>query len=286
MEPAGRPESQIPIISDGVNYKSSSLHQRSKNEDFISENTYFLLIDLGNTSAKLRLAGGAHLLGKTRRLPTAALLAPGGRGELKKMLANWRFGRAVMSSVVPDGARVVSDLLPEVLAVGARTDAGVDLRGYPGRRTLGADRIANMAGALARHGPGPLVVVDFGTAATFNALDAEGRFLGGAIAPGWGAMSGYLAAHTAQLPPVRLAGAGPAAIGRSTAGAIRAGTLLGYRGLVREILEGLRAELGGRARVVATGGDARFLAARGWGLFDTVDSDLTLHGLRIIAGRA
>ena len=66
---------------------------------------------------------------------------------------------------------------------------------------------------------------------------------------------------------------------------IRAGTLLGYRGLVREILDTTRAELGGRARVVATGGDAPFLAARGWGLFDLVDPDLKLHGLRVIAGR-
>ena len=80
-------------------------------------------------------------------------------------------------------------------------------------------------------------------------------------------------------------GATPRAIGRSTVAAIRAGTLFGYRGLVREILDGLRAELGGTARVAATGGDARFLAALGWGLFDVVDPDLTLHGLRAIATR-
>lgn len=245
----------------------------------------FLLVDLGNTSAKLRLADAARLLGKTRRLPTAALLAPGGAGALREALAGWRYGRMVMSSVVPAAARMVAEALPGVLSVGARTDTGVDLRGYPGRKTLGADRVANLVGALARHGPGPLVVVDFGTAATFNALDAAGRFLGGTIAPGLAVVRDYLPARGAQLPPVRLAGAGPRAIGRSTAGAIRAGMLLGYRGLVREILDAMRAELGGQARVVATGGDAPFLAARGWGLFDLVDPDLTLHGLRVIAGR-
>ena len=245
----------------------------------------FLLIDLGNTSAKLRLATAARLLGQTRRLPTAALLAPGGAGALEGALAGWRFGGAVLSSVVPAAARAVAAALPGMGAVGARTDAGVDLRGYPGRRTLGADRLANMAGALARHGPGPLVVVDFGTAATFNALDAAGRFLGGAIAPGLAAVRDYLPARGALLPPVRLAGAPPRAVGRSTAAAIRAGTLLGYRGLVREILDAIRAELGGQAQVVATGGDARFLAARGWGFFDVVDPDLTLHGLRVIAAR-
>ena len=96
-------------------------------------------------------------------------------------------------------------------------------------------------------------------------------------------MSGYLPARTAQLPRVKFAGAVPRAIGRDTAGAIRAGTILGYRGLVREIIAGLRAELGAPARVIATGGDARFLAARTGELFDSVDPDLTLHGLRAIA---
>ncbi len=245
----------------------------------------FLLVDLGNTAAKLRLAGPTRLLGQTRRIPTAALLAPGGARALEETLAGWRYGHAVMSSVVPAAARVLARGLPGALSVDARMDTGVDLRGYPGRKTLGADRLANLAGALARHGPGPLVVVDFGTAATFNALDARGRFLGGVIAPGWAAVRDYLPARGAQLPPVRMAGARPAAIGRSTVAAIRAGTLIGYRGLVREILAGLRSELDGEARVVATGGDARFLAARGWGLFDVVDPALTFHGLRVIAAR-
>ena len=247
--------------------------------------TALLLIDLGNTSAKLRQADASRLLGKTRRLPTAALLAPGGADALRETLGAWRFGRAVLSSVVPAAARVVAAACPDVLTIHAKMETGVDLRFYPGARTLGADRLANLAGALDRHGPGPLIVVDFGTAATFNVLDARGRFLGGAIAPGWAAVSGYLPARTAQLPPVKFTGAVPHAIGRNTAGAIRAGTVLGYRGLVREIIDGLRAELGTPARVIATGGDARFLAARAGRLFDAVDPDLTLHGLRVIALR-
>lgn len=246
----------------------------------------FLLLDLGNTSAKLRLASASRLLGRTRRLPTTALLADDGATALKNALAGWRYGRAVLSSVVPEAARVVMEALPEALTIHGKTDTGVDVRGYPGAKTLGADRLANMAGALARHGPGPLVVVDFGTAATFNVLDARGRFLGGVIAPGWAAVAGYLPARGAQLPPVRLTGkTTPRAIGRNTVEAIRAGTILGYRGLVREIIAGLHAELGMPARVIATGGDARFLAARGWALFDAVDPDLTLHGLRVIAAR-
>ena len=246
----------------------------------------FLLVDLGNTSAKLRLADTGGLRGRTRRLATAALLARGGRGALEETLAGWRYDRAVLASVVPEAARVVTAALPGMLVVGRTLDTGVDLRGYLGAKTLGADRLANLAGALDRHGPGPLIVADFGTAATFNVLDARGRFLGGAIAPGWAAVSGYLSTRTAQLPPVRFAGAAPRAIGRNTAGAIRTGAILGFRGLAREIIDALKAELGAPARVVATGSDARRLAARGGLAFDAVDPDLTLHGLRVIAARA
>ena len=258
------------------------LQNRSQNPQFIA---HYLLIDIGNTSTKMRLASSAHLFRQTQRLPTATLLSPNGILGLRRALVGWNFGGVVMSSVVPDAARVIAGALPDILSISARTDSGVDLRNYPGRETLGADRIANMAGALALHGPGPLIVVDFGTAATFNALDANGQFLGGVIAPGLAVVRDYLPTRGAQLPPVSLTGAKPKAIGRSTVAAIRAGTLIGYRGLVREILAGLRAELGGTARVVATGGDARFLAARGWGLFDAVDPNLTLQGLRVIAAR-
>ncbi len=246
----------------------------------------FLLIDLGNTTAKLRLADPESLRGTTRRVPTAALLAADGPAALQKVLAGWRYEHALLSSVVPAAVRAVVAALPGIDLLTPRLDTGVDLRGYPGAKTLGADRLANLAGALARHGPPPLIVVDFGTAATFNVLDARGRFLGGTIAPGLASMTGYLPARAAQLPPITLAGPPPTAIGRSTAAAMRAGALLGYRGLVREILDRLRAELGDpSARVIATGGDAAFLAARLDLPFDAVDPDLTLHGLRVIAAK-
>ena len=162
----------------------------------------FLVIDLGNTAAKLRLARVGSLLGETRRVPTATLLSSAGPAALQDALAGWDFGRAILSSVVPDATRVIEGGVPpdKLLRVSPELDTGVDLRGYPGKATLGQDRIANMAGALARHGPGLLIVVDFGTAATFNALDAKGRFLGGVIAPGWTAVSGYLPSRAAQLP--------------------------------------------------------------------------------------
>ena len=242
----------------------------------------FLLIDLGNTATKLRLADAAALRGKTRRVPTAELAGSGGAEVLRNALAGWRWERVVMSSVVPAAARVVRAALGEVWEVGAGTETGVDLRGYPGVKTLGADRIANMTGALAWYGPGPLIVVDFGTAATFNALDADGRFLGGTIAPGLRSVAEGLTGRAALLPPVRLTGVFPKAVGRNTQEALRAGALIGFRGMVREIVAALRGELGAEARVVATGGDARVVARWGGPALDVVDPELTLQGLRII----
>ena len=250
---------------------------------------HFLVIDLGNTAAKLRLARAGSLLGKTRRVPIAALLSPAGPASLQEALAGWDYGYAILSSVVPDAARVIARTIPpdRLLRVSPELDTGVDLRGYPGKATLGQDRLANLAGALALHGPGPLIVVDFGTAATFNALDAKGRFLGGVIAPGLAAVRDYLPSRAAQLPAVDLRRPPRQAIGRNTRAAILAGVAIGYRGLVREILDGLRAELGpkGKVRVIATGGDARWVSRQLPGAFAAVDPDLTLHGLRVIAAR-
>jgi type III pantothenate kinase len=172
-----------------------------------------------------------------------------------------------------------------LLQVSAQCDTGVDLHGYRGRHSLGQDRIASAAGALARHGPGPLIVVDFGTAATFNVLDASGRFLGGVIAPGLAAVRDYLPERTAQLPPLNLRRRLSAATGGDTRASMLAGVTLGYRGLVREIVTGIRAELESPARVIATGGDARWVAGQLPGTFDVIDPDLTLHGLRTIATR-
>ncbi len=251
----------------------------------------FLLIDVGNTTTKLRLATHTRLLGKTRRLLTTDLTrtTASASASLRTMLAEWEPARVVVSSVVPDAMRAILRMFPRTVPVTADLDAGVDLRGYSGTATLGADRIANVVGALARHGPGPLIVVDFGTAATFNALDARGRFLGGIIAPGRSAVANYLPAHTAQLPPIRLAGQVPRAIGRNTREAMRAGAIIGYRGLVRELVDALRAELapgaGETVRIIATGGDAAWVARILPGTFAATEPDLTLHGLRLIAAR-
>lgn len=244
----------------------------------------FLLIDIGNTHAKLRLASPERLLGTTRRLPTARLLDPSkGADALARVVDRWKYRRAVLSSVVPAATRLVTSLLgaAQILRVHQRLEIGVDLSSYPGRKTLGADRLANMAGAMALYGPGPLIVAGFGTAAVFNVIDGQGRFLGGVIAPGLAAIHASLPARTAQLPLFRNLKTPARALGRTTRESLAAGTVLGYRGLVREILAALQVE-SGPARVIGAGGDAAFLAAQ-TGAFDVVAPDLTLEGLRVIA---
>ena len=245
-----------------------------------------LLIDIGNTFAKLHRARQGALVGKVRRVPTASLVDEYARATA---LRAWRYDRVVLCSVVPTIAQRVQASLPKYvtsLAVNpAMRGLPVDLSRYPQRRTLGADRLANMVGALALHGEEkrPLIVVDFGTAATFNVLDEKACFLGGIIAPGLGSMSHYLFARGSQLPQLDRVQEVPASpIGRSTRAAMRVGTVLGYRGLVRELLTSLREKTPG-SLVVATGGDAEFVAGLLPEIIQRVEPLLTMHGLRIIA---
>ncbi|NQX00543.1 type III pantothenate kinase, partial [bacterium] len=147
---------------------------------------------------------------------------------------------------------------------------------------IGAARLANAAGVQSRHGV-PAIVIDFGTAVTFDVISAEPAYCGGVIAPGLGAMSGYLSQKTALLPTIELAE--PAsAIGKTTEHAMQVGAVFGYRGLVKEIIARIRMELPGEPRIVATGGDAA-LIARGVPEIAAVDPDLTLDGLRQVAAR-
>jgi type III pantothenate kinase len=143
----------------------------------------------------------------------------------------------------------------------------------------GADRILNALAARELHGY-PCIVVDFGTATTFDTVSREGDYIGGAIAPGLGIAADALFSRTARLPRIELV-APPAAIGRNTIHAMQSGLIFGYLGLVEGMVNRFRAELGDRAKVIATGGMAHFLAQQS-DIFETVDQMLTLDGLRLI----
>jgi type III pantothenate kinase len=143
---------------------------------------------------------------------------------------------------------------------------------------LGADRLCNAVAAFAEHG-GPCVVIDFGTASTWDVVSASGEFLGGVIAPGLEIAAQALFDHAAKLPRVELA-APDHVIGKGTIDSMQAGLVFGYVGLVEGLTRRVLDELGG-GKVIATGGLATVLN-KYTKIFDAVDGDLTLKGLRLL----
>jgi type III pantothenate kinase len=145
---------------------------------------------------------------------------------------------------------------------------------------VGPDRIVDVVAALRLYGPPPLIIVDLGTGTVFDAISAEGDYLGGAIAPGMGIAIEALFEKAAKLPRVELARPS-SAIGKNTNAAIQSGILFGYVGLIEGMVARFREELSGHARVIATGGFADLIAAE-TSVIDVVDTNLTISGLRFI----
>ncbi len=247
-----------------------------------------LCIDIGNTNITFGLYEGKKL-GPRWRIRTIHDKMPDEYGILMLQLFRHRnYGPEVVTGVAI--ASVVPPLTPvfeavcreylgqEPLVVDAGVRTGVRIR-YDNPREVGADRVVDAAAVKALYGV-PACVVDFGTATTFDAVSAEGDYLGGAIAPGIGIAAEALFARTAKLPRVDIARP-PSVIGRNTVQSIQSGLLFGYVSLVEGMVARFRAELGPEMRVVATGGLAE-LIARETTVIDIVDPWLTLHGLRII----
>jgi type III pantothenate kinase len=188
-----------------------------------------------------------------------------------------------IASVVPPLTPVFADMSRRYLGhdpliVSSASKSGVRiLIDYPAE--IGADRILNALAAKTFYG-GPCIVVDLGTATTFDALSKEGDYVGGAIAPGLGIAAEALFSRTAKLPRIELT-APPAAIGKNTVHAMQSGLVLGYVGLIESLVKRIGAELGGTVKVVATGGMAQILAAM-TPVIETVDPMITLEGLRLI----
>jgi type III pantothenate kinase len=169
----------------------------------------------------------------------------------------------------------------EPLSVDAQLDTGVEiLTDFP--MEVGADRIVNAAAVHERH-RGPAIVIDFGTATTFDVVSVDGNYVGGAIAPGVVLAAEALTARAARLFRVELT-VPERAIGKNTTQALQSGTMFGYIGLVEGLVERITRELGERPIVVATGGLARTVARHST-MVDVVDPDLTLHGLRLVYER-
>jgi type III pantothenate kinase len=192
-------------------------------------------------------------------------------------------GGVSLASVVPPLTGVWVDASvrflkrsPLVVDAGIRT--GVKIR-YDDPRQVGADRVVDAA-AVARLYGGPACIVDFGTATTFDAVSAEGDYLGGAIAPGLGVALEALCARTAKLPRVEIARP-PAVIGKNTVQSMQSGVLFGYVALVEGMVARFRDELGPEMKVIGTGGYVE-LIAKETQVFTALSPTLTLEGLRII----
>lgn len=247
-----------------------------------------LVIDIGNTNITLGLYTGKEL-GPRWRLSTQHERMPDELGiQFYGLLTHAGFtpqevhGVCLASVVPPLTGRVIEAVQKYIhqdpLVVDAGVKTGVRIR-YEDPKAVGADRIVDAAAVQHFYG-GPACVVDFGTATTFDAISAEGDYLGGAIAPGIGIAAEALFLRTAKLPRVDLQRP-PAVIGRNTVHAMQSGLLFGYVGLVEGMVARFRNELGPKMKVIATGGLAEVIA-RETPVLEILAPWLTLDGLRLI----
>ncbi|MGZ7445683.1 type III pantothenate kinase [Paenibacillus sp. TH7-28] len=251
----------------------------------------FLVVDVGNTNIVLGIYKGRELLHHFR-IGTNRQATVDEYGVLIYNL--FQMSRiqvqdiegVIISSVVPPLMHVLESLCEKYLrrkplVVGPGIKSGLNLR-YENPREVGADRIVNAVAAIEQYG-GPLVVVDFGTATTFDCIDAQGNYLGGAIVPGIGIATEALYQRASKLPRIELEKP-KKVIGRNTVNAMQAGIIFGYAGQVDGIVERIAAEMGVKPKVVATGGLAELIASEARSI-EEVNPRLTLEGLRIIYER-
>ena len=192
--------------------------------------------------------------------------------------------RVVICSVVPPISRTISNMSRELLKIeplliapGVKT--GMPIL-YENPKEVGADRVVNAVAAVNLYGR-PVIVVDFGTAVTFDAIDHRGRYLGGAILPGLVVAAQALFSRTSKLPMVDISKP-PSVIGRNTVDAINAGLYYGYVSLVQGMVKRFKEVLGEDTKVIATGGQASMIC-RECPCVDAIDPMLTLKGLKILA---
>nr|WP_255570823.1 type III pantothenate kinase [Cohnella sp. CFH 77786] len=250
-----------------------------------------MVVDVGNTNIVLGLYGGRTLTHHWR-LSTNRSATVDEYGIMITNLfqiANVRASEiegVILSSVVPPLMHTLEQLFVkyvgrEALIVGPGIKTGLNIR-YENPKGVGADRIVNSVAGIEKYGT-PLVVVDFGTATTFDYIDSSGAYLGGAIVPGIGISAEALYQRASMLPRIELAKP-RAVIGRNTVAAMQSGLIYGYAGQVDGIVRRIFKEFPGKPRVIATGGLAELIAGESETI-ELVDPMLTLEGLRIVYER-
>ncbi|RKP45405.1 type III pantothenate kinase [Cohnella endophytica] len=250
-----------------------------------------LVVDVGNTNIVLGLYEG-RTLSHHWRLSTNRSSTVDEYGILISNLFQLAGVRAeqiegvILSSVVPPIMHTLEQLFVKyvgkhALVVGPGIKTGLNIR-YENPREVGADRIVNAVAGIEQYGT-PLVVVDFGTATTFDYIDGTGAYLGGAIVPGIGISAEALYQRAAKLPRIELTKP-KAVIGRNTVAAMQSGMIYGYAGQVDGIVRRICKEFNVQPRVIATGGLAELIAEESETI-ELVDPLLTLEGLRIVYER-
>mgnify|MGYP000217818384 CR=1 FL=1 len=250
-----------------------------------------LAIDVGNTHSVLGLFSEGELIGEWR-VSTQPHRTADEMGTLIHSLFRHRallreglkvIEGAILSSVVPSITETFTEMVrlyceAPCLVVGPGVKTGMPIL-YDNPREVGADRIVNSVAAYQRWRQG-LIVVDFGTATTFDVVDHDGAYVGGVIAPGVNLSLEALHMAAAALPHVDISKP-QAVIGTNTVACMQSGVFWGYIGLVREICARIKAERGVPMRVISTGGLAP-LFQQSEALFDAFEDDLTIHGLTVI----
>ena len=230
-----------------------------------------LAIDIGNTTVALGIFDEKKLKATWRLSTDVHKLAD----EYASLLLNLLKLEGLSFSDI-DKAIISSSVPPLVVGAGVKTGVRILL---DNPREAGPDRVVNAAAAHRLYG-GPLIVIDLGTATTLDAVSEDGDYLGGAIAPGIGIAAEALFERAAKLPRVELVSP-KKAIGKGTVAAMQSGVIFGYVGLIEGIVARMRKEMGGKVRVIATGGLADVIANE-TNVIEVLNPDLTLVGLRLI----
>jgi len=242
-----------------------------------------LLFDVGNTHTHVGLANGRRIVNQTN-VSTHEWFGGSAQARVIKFVGARKIAGAVLCSVVPRVTLIVRKTVRAIWKLSALELTSKTVRGvgidYPKPDSIGPDRLANAVAAKFHFGA-PVVVVDFGTAVTFDVVNASGDYAGGIIAPGLAAMTDYLHEKTALLPRIKIHEI-KTVVGKSTEAAMLVGAVHGYRGLVRGLITELRREIKTKnLPVVATGGYAKLMASK-LPEVTAVQANLTLEGLRIV----
>ncbi|HEY2382123.1 MAG TPA: type III pantothenate kinase [Terriglobia bacterium] len=250
-----------------------------------------LAIDLGNTNTVFGVYDTSDKLVMHWRLSTQKERTVDEYGILLRNLFALekidaaKIRRVIIASVVPPLDPVLNEMASVYFSVKpvfvTHENAGIPIL-YDDPREVGADRIVDAVAVIHKYGK-PAIVVDFGTATTFDAITSDGEYRGGVIAPGIVISAEALYEHAAKLPRIEIQKP-PHVIGTSTITSMQSGLFYGYVALVDGIIARMKKELGPDARVIGTGGQALFISQE-TKLIDTVDPNITLDGLQLLASR-